>query len=94
MNQWDFLFGADSAEKFPTVLLMMMIFSVIFAVLTFLEHRVVGKWIWLAANAVLTTVAAAVFLALGAGLSEMLLYLLICLLIRLCFVFWEGRGKA
>ncbi len=94
MDQWDFLLSVDSAENFPWVLLMMLIFSALGALLAFCEHRLRGKWIWLAANAVLTTVAVAVFLALGAGLSELLLYLLLFLFIRLCFVFWEGRGNA
>jgi hypothetical protein len=93
MDRWRFFFAADSGDHFPTVLLLALVFSALFAVFTYFEHRARGKWAWIAANAVLVTAAAAVLLGLGAGLSELLLYLLLFLFIRLCFAFREGRDK-
>jgi hypothetical protein len=94
MKFWDFLLTADSGENFPKVLLFMLIFLAAAVLLTFLEHRLRAKWVWIVLNAILLTVASALFLVLGAGLSELLLFLLLFLLIRLGFVYIEGRGKA
>lgn len=94
MKFWDFLLTADSGENFPKVLLFMLIFLAVAVLLTFLEHRLRAKWVWIALNAILLTAASALFLVLGAGLSELLLFLLVFLLIRLGFVYIEGRGKA
>jgi predicted membrane protein len=94
MKFWDFLLTADSGENFPKVLLFMLIFLAAAVLLTFLEHRLRAKWVWIALNAILLTAASALFLVLGAGLSELLLFLLLFLLIRLGFVYIEGRGKA
>ena len=93
MKIWDFLLTADSGENFPKVLLFMLIFLAAAVLLTFLEHRLRAKWVWIALNAVLLTAASALFLVLGAGLSELLLFLLLFLLVRLVFVYFEGRGK-
>jgi predicted membrane protein len=93
MKFWDFLLTADSGENFPKVLLFMLIFLAAAVLLTFLEHRLRAKWVWIVLNAILLTAASALFLVLGAGLSELLLFLLLFLLIRLGFVYIEGRGK-
>lgn len=94
MNIWDFLLTAESGENFPKVLLLMLIFLAAAVLLAFLEHRFRTKWVWIALDAILVTAASGVFMALGAGLSELLLFLLLFLLVRLCFVYIEGRGKA
>ena len=94
MNNWDFLLTTDSSENFPKVLIFMLIFLAVAVLLTFLEHRLRAKWVWIALEAILIVSASVVFMTLGAGLSELLLFLLLFLLGRLCFVFWEGRGKA
>lgn len=93
MNFWDFLLTADSGENFPKVLLFMLVCLAVAVLLTFLEHRLRTKWVFVALHAVLITVSAFLFMTLGAGLSEMLVFLLFYLLVRLCFVFFEGRGK-
>ncbi len=93
MNFWDFLLTADSGENFPKVLLSMLAFLAIAMLLTFLEHRFRMKWLWIALHAVLVTAASLVLMMLGAGLSEILVFLLVFLLIRLLFVFFEGRDK-
>ena len=93
MGFWEFLFTADSGKNFPMVLLSMAVFLVITMFLSFLEHRFRMKWLWIALHAILVTVASLIFMALGAGLSEMLIFLLVFLLIRLWFVFFEGRDK-
>ena len=94
MKFWDFFLTAESGENFPKVLLLMLIGLALAVLLTFLEHRLRVKWVVLALHAVLLTAAAFLFMTLGAGLSEMLVFLLLYLLIRLGFVFLEGRGKA
>ena len=94
MNNWDFLLTADSGKNFPKVLIFMLIFLAVAVLLTFLEHRLRAKWVWIALEAILIVSASVVFMTLGAGLSELLLFLLLFLLSRLCFVLWEGRGKA
>ena len=93
MKFWDFFLAAESGENFPKVLLLMLIGLALAVLLTFLEHRLRAKWVFLALHAVLLS-AAFLFMTLGAGLSEMLVFLLLYLLIRLGFVFLEGRGKA
>lgn len=93
MKFWDFFLTAESGENFPKVLLLMLIGLALAVLLTFLEHRLRAKWVFLALHAVLLTAAAFLFMTLGAGLSEMLVFLLLYLLIRLGFVFLEGRGK-
>jgi hypothetical protein len=94
MKFWDFFLSAESGENFPKVLLLMLIGLAVALLLTFLEHRLRAKWVFLALHAVLLAAAAFLFMTLGAGLSEMLVFLLLYLLIRLGFVFLEGRGKA
>ena len=94
MKFWEFLLTTDSGDNFPKVLLFMLIFLAVAVLLTFLEHRLRLKWVWIALEAILITAASVVFMALGAGLSEMLLFLLLFLLVRLSFVLFEGRGKA
>ena len=94
MKFWDFFLTAESGENFPKVLLLMLIGLALAVLLTFLEHRLRAKWVFLALHAVLLTAVAFLFMTLGAGLSEMLVFLLLYLLIRLGFVFLEGRGKA
>lgn len=93
MNFWDFLLTADSGENFPKVLLFMLVCLAVAVLLTFLEHRLRTKWVFVALHAVLITASAFLFMTLGAGLSEILVFLLLYLLVRLCFVFFEGRGK-
>lgn len=93
MKFWDFFLAADSGENFPKVLIFMLIGLAMAMLLTFLEHRLSAKWVFVAIHAVLLTAACFVFMTLGAGLSEMLVFLLLDLLVRLCFVFLEGRGK-
>ena len=93
MNQWEFLLATDSAANFPKVLVFMILFLAGAVILGFLEYKLRRKWIWITANALLCAFAVVVFLISGAGLSEVLLYLLAFLFVRLCFVMWEGRNK-
>jgi hypothetical protein len=93
MKFWDFFLSAESGESFPKVLLLMLIGLAVALLLTFLEHRLRAKWVFLSLHAVLITAVAFLFMTLGSGLSEMIVFLLLYLLIRLIFVCFEGRDK-
>ena len=72
----------------------MVIFIAISAVLDFLEYKFRAKWIFLVANALLCAFAFVSFLSQGAGLSDVLLYLLAVIFARLCFMMLERRRNA
>lgn len=61
------------------------------AILCFLEYKLPKKWIFLGALALWETAAVMLLLFEKAALSELLLYILSVLFIRLCFVMLERR---
>lgn len=70
---------------------LMWIFFALTAVFCFLEYKLSKKWIFIGC-AVLTQIAATVgLLFVNAALADFLLYVLVVLFIRLCFVMLERR---
>ncbi len=87
---------SGSGENFSIVLLLIAVGAAVAAVLALLERKSVKKrfvWLLLVANALLLTGLVFGLMALGAGLSEVLLLLLIYLLVRLVFIMTERRGE-
>ena len=70
---------------------VMWIFFAVTAILGFLEYKLPHKWIWITLTVITQTVAVVVLLFKGAVLSELLLYILAVLFIRLCYVMLERR---
>ena len=70
---------------------VMWIFFAVTAFLGFLEYKLPHKWIWIALTVITQTVAVFALLFAGAALSELLLYILAVLLIRLCYIMLERR---
>ena len=66
---------------------VMWIFFALAAILGFLEYKFPHKWVW-----ILLTVVALLFA--NAALSEFLLYILVVLFIRLCYIMLERRKTA
>ena len=93
MGQWTFFFASDGTLGIAATLAVALGFAALGALIAFFEHRLGGGWLWLAAQALVTAAAVTVMLWIGTGLAEVLLYLLLLLLVRLCFAFHEGREK-
>ena len=93
MAQWSFFFASDGTHGLMVTLAVVLGFAALGALITFFEHRFGGGWLWLAAQAIVTAAAVTVLMLIGAGLAEVLLYLLLFLRARLCFAFREGREK-
>ena len=70
---------------------VMWIFFAVTAILGFLEYKLPHKWIWIALTVITQTVAVFALLFAGAALSELLLYILAVLFIRLCYIMLERR---
>ena len=70
---------------------LMWIFFAVTAILGFLEYKLAHKWIWIALAVLTQTAAALSLLFAGAALSEFLLYILVVLFIRLCYIMLERR---
>ena len=70
---------------------LMWIFFAVTAILGFLEYKLAHKWIWIALAVLTQTAAALALLFAGAALSEFLLYILVVLFIRLCYIMLERR---
>lgn len=70
---------------------VMWIFFAVTAILGFLEYKFPQKWVWIILNVLTQTAAVAVLLFAGAVLSELLLYILAVLFIRLCYIMLERR---
>ncbi len=88
---------SGSGDKFPIVLLLMAAGTAVAAVLALLEHKIAKKglvWLLLGLNALVLTGLVFAQMALGAGLSEVLLLLLVYLLVRLIFIMTERRSRA
>ena len=82
------MFGSENlilSSPWPLILIA------ISAVLDFLEYKFRVKWIFLVANALLCAFAFVAFLSLGAGLADVLLYLLAVVFARLLFTMLERR---
>ena len=73
---------------------VMWIFFAIAAILGFLEYKLPHKWIWITLAVVSQAVAVVALLFAGAALSEFLLYILVVLFIRLCYIMLERRQTA
>jgi hypothetical protein len=72
----------------------MWIFFAIAAILGFLEYKLPHKWIWITLTVVSQAAAVVALLFAGAALSEFLLYILVVLFIRLCYIMLERRKTA
>ena len=70
---------------------VMWIFFAVTAILGFLEYKFPQKWVWIVLNVLTQTAAVAALLFKGAVLSELLLYVLAVLFIRLCYIMHERR---
>ena len=64
------------------------------AILGFLEYKLPHKWIWIALTVTYQAAAVIALLFAGAALSEFLLYILVVLFIRLCYIMLERRKAA
>jgi hypothetical protein len=73
---------------------IMWIFFAVTAILGFLEYKLPLKWLWIALTVVTQAVAVAALLFANAALSEFLLYILVVLFIRLCYIMLERRKTA
>jgi hypothetical protein len=73
---------------------VMWIFFAIAAILGFLEYKLPHKWIWITLAVVSQAAAVVALLFAGAALSEFLLYILVVLFIRLCYIMLERRQTA
>ena len=73
---------------------VMWIFFAVTAILGFLEYKLPHKWIWIALTVVSEAAAVAALLFANAALSEFLLYILVVLFIRLCYIMLERRQTA
>lgn len=70
---------------------LLWILFLVTAVLCFLEYWFSKKWIFVVAFALWDVAAIVLLLVANAALSELLLYILGVLFIRLCFVMLERR---
>jgi hypothetical protein len=73
---------------------IMWIFFAIAAILGFLEYKLPHKWIWITLTVVSQAAAVVTLLFANAALSEFLLYILVVLFIRLCYIMLERRKTA
>ena len=73
---------------------ILWIFFAVTAILGFLEYKLPHKWIWIALTVTYQAVAVIALLFAGAALSEFLLYILVVLFIRLCYIMLERRKTA
>lgn len=85
------MFGSENFILSSPLMLIMIAVSVL---IDLGEYKCRRKWIFLAANAVCTAAAFLGFLAQGAALSDVLLYLLAVIFARLCFMMLERRRRA
>ena len=69
----------------------MWIFFAVTAILGFLEYKLPHKGLWIVLTVLTQTAAVVALLFTGAALSELLLYILAVLFIRLCYVMLERR---
>jgi hypothetical protein len=70
---------------------LMWIFMILTAVFCFLEYKLSKKWIFIIACVAVQVAATVTLLSIGGALADFLLYVLIILFIRLCFVMLERR---
>ncbi len=93
---WSLLMTAESGsgEKFPIVLLVMLLGTAVAFLFAYCERKCDILWLWIVLNALLVSVTVVLLMMLGSGLSELLLTLLFYLLVRVAFVAAEGRDKA
>lgn len=80
------MFGSDNLILMTPLFVAMIAVS---AILGYFEFRFRKKTIWIVANAVFCTAAFAVLLLLSAALSDVLLFVLSILTIRLVFLMSE-----
>ena len=74
---------------------LMWIFFAVTAILGFLEYQLPRQGIlWITLTVLTQTVAVIALLFAGAALSEFLLYILVVLFIRLCYITLERRKTA
>ena len=64
------------------------------AILGFLEYKLPHKWIWITLTVISQAAAVIALLFANAALSEFLLYILVVLFIRLCYIMLERRRAA
>ena len=73
---------------------IMWIFFAIAAILGFLEYKLPLNWLWITLSVAAQAAAVVALLFAGAALSEFLLYILVVLFIRLCYIMLERRKTA
>ncbi len=73
---------------------VMWIFFAVAAILGFLEYKLPHKWIWITLTVISQAAAVVALLFANAALSEFLLYILVVLFIRLCYIMLERRKTA
>ena len=86
------MFGSENLIL--TSPLVFLICVAVSALLTILENKTRKKWLFAILGAVSVAASFVVFLVLGAVLSDLLLYLLIVVCMRLVPMMAEGRGEA
>ena len=64
------------------------------AILGFFEYKFSHKWIWISLTVLSQVAAVVALLFVNAALSEFLLYILVVLFIRLCYIMLERRKAA
>ncbi len=90
---WKLLMTAESGsgENFPAVLLVMAVSVLLGIAISFFERKGKRAWLLVLLEALLVTASVLVLMVLHAGLSELLLHLLLLLLVRVSFAYAE-RG--
>ena len=73
---------------------LMWIFFAVTAILGFLEYKLPLKWLWITLTVGSQAAAVVALLFANAALSEFLLYILVVLFIRLCYIMLERRRTA
>ncbi len=88
---WDFFLDFESGDQTFKVLITMMAGLLAVLLLTLLEEKSKRGGLFLMGNSLTAAAVTGLLLLFGAGLSELLVWLLLFLLVRILRMMWERR---